>query len=293
MNVLSLFDGISCGKVALDRVGININKYFSSEICKNAIKCSEQNHPNIIKLGDITNWKNWDLPKIDLIIGGSPCQDFSQAKAILSVKNGLGGDKSKLFYQYLEILRTIKCYNPNIKFLLENVKMSKNSEKQLNNYLGVDGVHINSKLLSYQNRPRIYWTNIGKIDQPYDKNISFQDYIDTDINYCKKFKVNNTPSRKKMWGDGVGRGNLKSCKNVTNADKINCLTLKQDRSPNSGLIEFDNFCRYLTTNELEQAQNLPKGYTSMLSKNQSEKVLGNGWTVDVIAHIFKDLKKVK
>ena len=86
------------------------------------------------------------MPKIDLIIGGSPCQDFSQAKAILSVKNGLSGDKSKLFYQYLEILRTIKCYNPNIKFLLENVKMSKDSEKQLNNYLGVDGVHINSKL---------------------------------------------------------------------------------------------------------------------------------------------------
>jgi site-specific DNA-cytosine methylase len=293
MNVLSLFDGMSCGMIALERIGVKVDSYFSSEIDKHAIKVSEDNYPSIIRLGDVTKWKSWDLPKIDLIIGGSPCQDFSEARAYGSgdreVK-GLQGEKSALFYHYLEILRTIKCYNPSVKFLLENTRMKKESEKQLNEYLGVKGLHINSKLLSYQSRPRIYWTNIKGVTEPLDFGVNFQDYKDTDFDYCEQFKVNKTPSRLRMWSDGDGNNSTGSCANVTNKEKIMCLTTKQDRCPNSGLVAHGDFCRYLTRNELEQAQTVPLGFTSCLSYNQASKVLGNGWTVDVISHILKNIE---
>lgn len=293
MNVLSLFDGISCGMVALEREGIKVDNYFSSEIDKSALTVSNNNYPGIIRLGDINNFKSWDLPKIDLIIGGSPCQDFSIARTTgtgCTERDGLNGERSGLFYVYLDILMTIKCFNPNVKFLLENVRMKKECELELNDYMRVDGVHINSNLVSFQNRPRIYWTNICELKQPLDKNINFQNHKDTDNKYCDIFKVNRTPSREKMWLNGNGNGGNAHCKNITNSKKVNCLTVKQDRAPNSGLIAHGDFCRYLTTHELEQAQTLPKGYTKGISKNQSEKVLGNGWTVDVVAHIFKELK---
>lgn len=194
--------------------------------------------------------------------------------------------KSKLFYEYLRLLDSIK---PRY-FLLENVKMKKESEKQINEYLGVKGIHINSNLVSYQNRPRIYWTNIPDVTVPTNKNIDFQDYKDTDYEYCKKFKVRKTPSRERMWNNGNGKENITSCNNITYSKKIGCLTRKQDRSPNSGLIEFEDFCRYLTRREIELAQTLPEGYTNSLSYNQMQDVCGDGWTVDVIAHIFSFLK---
>ena len=132
--------------------------------------------------------------------------------------------------------------------------MKKESEKQLNEYLGVKGLHINSSLVSYQNRPRIYWSNIPNITIPKDRNIDFQDFKDTDLDDCRQFKVKRTPSREKMWNNGQGRNSfLGGCDNKTYATKINCLTRKQDRSPNSGLIVLDGFCRYLTRRELEQA----------------------------------------
>ena len=294
MNVLSLFDGISCGQIALERAGINIDKYFASEIKKYAIKVTQEHYPNTIQLGDVTklSYKNgvlcsengeFNIGKIDLLIGGSPCQDFSNLK----VNNkGLQGEKSKLFYEYLRLLDSIK---PRY-FLLENVKMKKESEKQINEYLGVKGIHINSNLVSYQNRPRIYWTNIPDVTVPTNKNTDFQDYKDTDYEYCKKFKVRRTPSRERMWNNGNGRENIAACNNITYSKKIGCLTRKQDRSPNSGLIEFEDFCRYLTRREIELAQTLPEGYTNSLSYNQMQDVCGDGWTVDVIAHIFSFLK---
>ena len=144
---------------------------------------------------------------------------------------------------------------------------------------------------SYQNRPRIYWTNIPNVTVPEDRNINFQDYKDTDIEYCRQFKMNKTPSRIKMWNDGLGRNNIHGCGNVTYSEKIFCLTRKQDRSPNSGLVEFEDFCRYLTRRELEIAQTVPVGYTDCVSYNQAQDLLGDGWTVDVIAHIFKELNK--
>lgn len=289
INVLSLFDGMSCGRIALERVGIKVNNYLASEIKKTAIRCSLDNYPTIIHLGDITKINILNLPKIDLLIGGSPCQDFSRLKV---EGKGLLGEKSKLFYEYLRILQELKNINPDVKFLLENVRMKKESEKELNKYLGVKGVHINSELVSYQKRPRIYWSNIDNITIPEDKNINFQNYKETDYEILKKYKVNKTPSRLRMWNNGNGRGsNSTGCNNVTNSNKIFCLTRKQDRCPNSGLIEFEDFCRYLTRGELEQAQTVPLGYTKSVSKNQAEDLLGDGWTVDVIAHIFKGLPK--
>ena len=298
MNVLSLFDGISCGQVALDRAGIKIDNYYASEIKKHAIRVTQKHFPNTIQIGDVTKVKYKDgilytengvfkVGKINLLIGGSPCQNFSVARACMYEIDGLKGDKSKLFYEYLRILKEV---NPDY-FLLENVKMKKESYEELNSYLGVKGISINSELVSFQKRPRVYWSNIPNITIPEDKHINFQDYKDTDHDYCNQFKVKRTPSREKMWNNGQGRNStLKSCANVTNSNKVYCLTRKQDRCPNSGLIEFDDFCRYLTRREIELAQTLPIGYTDGLSYNQMQDVCGDGWTVDIIAHIFSFLK---
>lgn len=292
--VFSAFDGISCGKVALDRVGVKNITYIASEIDKNAIKCSESNHSDIIRVGDITkvSYKDgvlttengiFNIGKVDLLIGGSPCLSFSNVAGIHATVNGLDG-KSKLFYEYLRLLKEFKEYNQNLKFLLENVKMRKGSKEQLDNYLGVRGKEFNSSLVSYQVRTRYYWTN-WDWDLPEDNNISFQDFIETDGD----FKVLNKErkSYRQMWANGNGKNALKTCANVTNSNKVYCLMTKQDRSPNSGLIEHGDFCRYLSQTELEQAQTLPKGYTRVLSWNQACAVLGNGWTIDVIAHILK------
>ena len=284
MNVLSLFDGMSCGQLALKRAGIHYNNYFASEIKNIAIKVTKQNFPNTIHVGDVTKLDLSTLPKIDLLIGGSPCQDFSVLK---TQGKGLEGDKSKLFYEYLRILKQTQ---PKY-FLLENVRMKKQSELQLNEYLGVKGLHINSDLVSYQKRPRIYWTNIPNVLIPKDRNINFQDFKETNYEECKKYKVNKTPHRIKMWNEGKGFEGLGTCQNITNSKKVFCLTRKQDRSPNSGLIEFEEFCRFLTRQELEQAQTVPVGYTDCVSYNQAQDLLGDGWTVDVIAHLFQGLRK--
>jgi len=288
MNVLSLFDGMSCGRIALDRAGIKVNNYYASEIKKHAIKCALDNYPDIKYLGDVKNIHvtnfgiEVDLPhssmrvisdNIDLLIGGSPCQDISNLKT--------GGDvyseKSRLFFEYLRIKKEL---NPKY-FLLENVVGDKESIKTITNLMEVEPIRINSSLVSFQKRDRYYWTNIPGVSLPEDKKISFQDYKDTDEEYLKLFKVNKTPSRINMWES--------KCPNVTHREKINCLTCKQDRWNNAGLIEYQGFCRYLTTRELELAQNVPIGYTKSLSINQAADLLGDGWTVDVIAHIFKGL----
>lgn len=302
MNVLSLFDGMSCGRIALDRIGVQVDNYFASEIDKHAIKVSKDNWSDIIHIGDVTkvNFKDgvlytehgsYTVGKIDLLIGGSPCQDFSTAKAFGQhgeTPKGLEGTKSGLFYHYLRILNEIKEDNPEVKWLLENVKMKKESKEQLDNYLGVEGVYINSDLVSFQKRARYYWSNI-EFDVPQDKGVSFQTFKSKEGD-LSEYKMNRTPSRERMWNNGNGGNSSSSCANVTRSDKIYCLTTKQDRCPNSGLVEYEDFCRYLTRTELELAQTIDVGYTDCLSYNQACAVLGNGWTVDVICHILKGLK---
>ena len=285
MNVLSLFDGQSCGQLALKKCGIDVKNYYASEIKKSALIVTKHHFPETVFVGDVNDIDLSSLPEIDLLIGGSPCQDFSLMKAY---GKGLDGDKSKLFYKFLEIKNKI---NPK-HFLLENVKMKKDSELQLNEYLGVDGIHINSRLVSYQNRPRIYWTDIPGVTAPENRNINFQYYKETDLDICDKYKVNQTPSREKMWNGGLGRNSKAlGCANVTNSKMIYCITRKQDRAPNAGLITHGDFCRYLTRRELEIGQTLPVGYTDLVSYNQAQDLIGDGWTVDVIAHIFKGLLK--
>lgn len=273
MNVLSLFDGISCGQVALNRANIEYNNYYASEIKDKAIKVTQNNFPDTIQLGDVKNINCNNLQNINLLLGGSPCQDLSIGN---QERNGLKGDKSSLFFYYVKLKNKLK---PKY-FLFENVKMPYEDKKIITNELGVEPIKINSIDFSYQLRERLYWTNIPILDYE-SKNINFQNYKSKNYDYCKKFKVNKTPSRIKMWKE--------KCPNVTNRKYINCLTTKQDRWNNSGLIEFEDFCRFLTTEELEQAQNLPKGYTKGLSIRQAENVLGDGWTVDVIAHILKGI----
>lgn len=302
ITVLSLFDGISCGQLALKRAGIKVEKYYASEIKKIAIKVTMEHFPDTVQIGDIEKVRYnretkelitengvYKTEGIDLVIGGSPCQNFSIARVSTGTKEieGLKGDKSKLFYEYLRILREVQ---PKY-FLLENVKMKKASENELNQYMGVNGLHINSELVTFAKRPRIYWTNIQGVKAPEDKKINFQDFKDTDPEYCKDFKVKRTPSRERMWNSGKGRETESNCKNITNAEKIGCITRKQDRCQNSGLIEFEDFCRYLTRREIELAQTLPIGYTDSLTYNQMQDVCGDGWTVDVITHILRYAKE--
>lgn len=299
ITVLSLFDGISCGQIALERSGIQVKSYYASEIKKIAIETTMFHYPDTVQIGDATKVRyengvlytekgDFNVGKIDLLIGGSPCQDFSILRALSGLAiTGLGGMKSRLFYEYLRLLREV---NPRF-FLMENVKMKKESEKQLNEYLGVEGIFINSILVSYQNRPRIYWTNIPNVTPPEDRKVNFQDFREREYEKELPYKVNRTPSRKKMWNNGLGKNQDGACSNVTHSDHINCITRKQDRSPNSGLIEFEDFCRYLTRSELELGQTLPLGYTDNLTYNQMQDVCGDCWTVDVIAHIFSYLKQ--
>lgn len=279
---------MSCGQIALERAGIKVNNYFASEIKKSAIAVTKDNYPDTIHLGSVLNFDFKGLPKIDLLIGGSPCQDFSNANK--KGQSGLNGDKSKLFYEFLRILKEL---NPRY-FLLENVKMKKESKIELDRYLGVTGFYINSNLVSYQNRSRYYWSNIPNISSPKDKKINFQDFKELEscdsLDYCMP---NKTPSRIRMWNNGKGKNDQGSCSNITTSEKINCLTTKQDRCPNSGMIKHKDFGRYLSRKELEQAQNVPIGYTRSVSYNQAQSLLGDGWTVDVIAHIFKGLNHIR
>lgn len=299
MNVLSLFDGMSGGQQAFERNGTTFdgrkNIYFAAEIKNHAKKVTKENYPNTIHIGDVekvcyrkgilhTEVGDFKV-KIDALIGGSPCQDFTLLKA--NNAKGTEGEKSQLFYEYLRIQREVNAKY----FLLENVKMKKESKEQLDFYMNCEGLAINSNLVSYQNRPRIYWTNIPGVTIPEDRNINFQDYKEIDYEICKEYKVKPTPSRLKMWNNGGGRNSFRSgCDNKTYATKINCLTRKQDRAPNSGLIEFEDFCRYITVRECEQAQTVKVGYTNCLSKAQAYDVLGDGWTIDVIAHILKGIE---
>ena len=191
MNVISLFDGMGCGAIALKELGVNVNKYYASEIDKHAIKASSQNFDNIIHLGDVTKWKEWDIEwsEIDLLLGGSPCQGFSFAGKQLAFED----PRSKLFFVFVEVWNHIKSVNPKANFLLENVKMKREHELVISRYMGVAPIEINSALLSAQNRVRLYSTNIANepfglfgdmqcmIPQPKDKGILLRDVLEKDV----------------------------------------------------------------------------------------------------------------
>lgn len=227
---------------------------------------------------------------IKLLIGGSPCTYWSIVRTPEKREVTNEGIGWELFKNYL-IAK--KKFNPDFFLYENNMSAAPVIKDAIAKELGV-GINpyvrftpINSNLVSAQNRRRFYVTNFGDIELPTDRGVSFQDIKDTDYDYLKQFKVNRTPSRERMWNNGEGRSpTLQSCANITYADKSFTLTTKQDRSPNAGLVQFEDFCRYLTTRELEQLQTMPIGYTKALTKNQAEKVLGNGWTAEVIIHLL-------
>ena len=297
MNVLSLFDGISCGQIALEKAGIKVDKYFASEIKPIAIKVTQAHYPNTIQLGDVRNIKAEDLPKIDLLIGGSPCQDFSMAN---KNREGLDGCKSGLFYEYLRLLKELKP----TYFLLENVKMKKEEQNKISELLGVQPININSNLVSAQNRNRLYWTNIPNVTIPKDKNITLQDILETGYSPLQKARCllvsDSRPLRTpvKMYHRShqlsfntlifESEEHYNSCKEYFDAH-FKGLPAKDI----VGDIPIFRGVRYLSNRERERLQTMPEGYCDSLGWNDCADVLGDGWTVDVIAHIFSHLPNGK
>lgn len=337
MNVLSLFDGMSCGQIALEKVGFQVDKYFASEIDKHAIKVAKANYPDMVHLGDVRDVRADDLPQIDLLIGGSPCQGFSFAGKQLNFDD----PRSKLFWEYVRLLRELQ---PKY-FLLENVKMKQESMDVITEALGVEPIFINSNLVSAQNRQRYYWTNIPIDGLPEDKGIMLKDIledgcVDRDKSHCidaNYFKGGNLKSyfekhrRQLVFSDDglchVGDADLKGhgyVRRVYHPDgkapslcaasggNLEPKILQKARGFNKGGIKaidgktpsittsswqhnnhltFDDGLtwRKLTPLECERLQTVPEGYTAHVSNTQRYRMLGNGWTVDVITHILKGM----
>jgi DNA (cytosine-5)-methyltransferase 3A len=404
LNVLSLFDGMSCGQLALQRAGIKVNQYYAAEIDKYAIQVTQKNFPNTIQLGDVTKVKGSDLPKIDLIIGGSPCQGFSFAGKGLNFED----ERSKLFFEFVRLINECK---PKY-FFLENVKMKKEHELVISQYMKVAPIEINSALVSAQNRVRLYWTNINEkpyglfgdmmadIPQPKDKGILLKDILESDVpdkfylsdkmlqyfsNRAANFNQGKVNVREEEGKASCLTSSMASCdisdnfikvdtnlKKSSNQDKANCFTAggnsgglhsdmtlivasrgrnpEKPKSREIGLnteqhleprfdgktncltsVQKDNLVmlnerqkanhknedekantflstswkgsqangmtlvgttkiRRLTPTECERLQTVPDGYTDCVSDTQRYRMLGNGWTVDVIAHFFVFLK---
>jgi len=270
-----LFDGMSCGQLALDTLGIKVNNYFASEIDPYAIKIAKKNYPNTKHIGSVVDVKGADLPKIDLLIGGSPCQSFSNA----GERTGMDG-KSKLFWEFVRVLKET---NPTY-FLLENVRMKKEWENIITEQLGVKPILINSRLVSAQNRPRLYWTNIPNIEQPLDRGLVLADILedtwDDKFNLSEKAcdYMSRLRNGKPRWEYHTNPLNGKSA----------CLTANMYKGVPYGVIKEQ--LRRLTPVECERLQTVPDNYTAGVSDTQRFKMLGNGWTIDVIAHILINMK---
>ena len=283
INVLSLFDGMSCGQIALEKAGVKVDKYFASEIKKHAIEVTQHNYPNTIQLGDVTKVKSKDLPKIDLLIGGSPCQDFSRAN---KERKGVEGSKSSLFFEYVRLLKECK---PKY-FLLENVIMSDYNYWFICNELDCEPVRLCGSLVSGALRDRLYWTNIppfsyditgrliSQIDRPKDKLITLQSILDSGVTDKRKHTSLNTNT-----------GSI--------SDKYSTQKYLINRNNTTGMLtlidEGNEYVRTVNQNEMEKLHNIPKGYTSILNQKKAGDLIGDGWTVDIATHIFKNIKQNK
>lgn len=280
MNILSLFDGMSCGQIALNKLAIKYTNYYASEIDKYAIQVTQKNYPNTKQLGCITKLNTTKLQKIDLLIGGSPCQSFSTMalyREYMGSSVGFEGE-SGLFWEFVRILKET---NPKY-FLLENVLMKKEWQNVITDALCVKPIKINSGLLSCQRRNRLYWTNIPNVKQPLDLGLDFRDIIKPNVD--NKYYLTER---------AVERVRAKQGYNLIDK-KAKCLFAtyyKNNSNSREGqIIEIDGKLRRLTPEECEILQTVPIGYTEGVSDTQRYKMLGNGWTVDVIAHILKSIK---
>ena len=285
MKILSLFDGISCGQLSLRQIGVDVETYYSSEIDKNSIEITQHNFPNTIQLGDVNNWKEWniDWKEIDLLIGGSPCQNLSFA----GNGQGLNGEKSKLFYKYVEVLEFLKTINPDIKFLLENVKMKKEWMNNITDILGVNPIEINASLVSAQNRKRLYWCN-WDVSQPKEKNLVLKDIILKEFDNSYFLSLQHYQGFLKSYNWKYSDLNKKSSTLLACYDRQPpcSLYIKCDNSP-SGF-------RRLSPEECELLMTFPLNYTKfgknrIISNSARYRSLGNSWVNEVIKHIFKNL----
>lgn len=298
MKVLSLFDGLSCGQIALKELGVKVDKYYASEIDKHAISQTQLNFPQTIQIGDVRNIDGTLFKGVDLLIGGSPCQNLSFIgnRAGLSTKENIkitsleqylnlkndGFEFEGQSYLFWEYVRVLKEVNPKY-FLLENVKMSNEWKSIFDEVLGVNGILINSNKLSAQNRPRYYWSNFS-IDQPYDLGIVSNDILDKDQEWRSVI-----PTFYKKWGNEM---RINKGVNWVGNDKLNCLTTKLCHT-NQYLFNLDySKMRMLTIDEACRLQTIPKWYNrSGIANTHMAKMLGNGWTIEVIKHIFSFLPK--
>ena len=336
ITVLSLFDGMSCGQIALRELGIKVKTYYASEIEPNAIQNTNYNFPNTVQLGDVCNVSAKDLPKIDLLIGGSPCQGFSIIGKRLNFKD----PRSVLFFEYVRILKEVREKKPDVLFLLENVKMKREFEAIISEYLGLQPVEINSALVSAQSRVRLYWTNIKTreeglfrevytdIPQPADRKQTLKDILDEDVE--QKYFVSEQSLNGFVQYNERQRENKNGFKVVfySQQSKMPCITTKYRRRDlvivqrghgfNKGGVfaektptltasswEHNNYVveltpqnainlvggvRRLTPKETARLQTIPDWYRWNVKETQIYKMLGNGWTVEVIKHIFSFIK---
>ena len=324
MNVLSLFDGMSCGMIALDRLGIKVDKYYASEIDKYAMQVSAANYPEIIQVGDVCDLKSEDFKDIDLILAGSPCQGFSFSG------KGLAFDdpRSALFFEFIRLLKEIK---PKY-FLLENVKMKKEYLDIISEYTEVEPIFIQSSLVSAQSRQRYYWTNIPNIQQPKDRGIALKDILEyqPDSYTIMSDKFSKRQEGRKCLVDmnkekAASLSAMEYVKNGRQGDYLACdadgkprivcaayrgrynedgsisqrLELRKDDKTNTiTTVQKDNvltkdqaYWRKLTPIECERLQTVsPDNYTNHVSNTQRYKMLGNGWTIEVIAHILQNME---
>lgn len=299
MNVLSCFDGMSCGQLALHRAGVEVGNYFASEIDKYAIKVTQANFPSTKQLGDIQKVTKAQTGQIDLLIGGSPCQGFSFAGKQLNFDD----PRSKLFFEFVRLKEELK---PRY-FLLENVKMKKESQDIISECMGCQPVLINSSLVSAQNRQRLYWTNIP-FEIPKDRGVMLADilesgFTDREKSYCldaNYFRGGNLKryfqrsSRQLVFTGAAKRGRYNTDGKSTNQQlelrfdgKTNALTTTRKTTLAANLKDLTY--RKLTVTECERLQTVPEGYTNHVSNTQRYKMLGNGWTIDVISSIFEGL----
>jgi len=273
MNVLSLFDGMSCGQIALNKLGVKYDNYFASEIDKYAIQVTQKNYPNTKQIGDITKIDGTKLPKIDLLFGGSPCQSFSRA----GDGSGFEGS-SKLFWEFVRVLNEVKRNNPNVYFLLENVVMKKEWEDVITEAIGVNPIMISSEKFVPQARKRLYWTNIPNVSQPEQVEYNVNDFFEGD-GFPSASNIKRVFKRKDIFNTLTAT----YCNGIRGCSRPAVSTEEGYLNDNR------NAHRMLTPNECEALQTVPNNYTDCVSNRQRYKMLGNGWTVDVIAHIFSSL----